>query len=100
MLEKLVISAATTIQKKGDYTAYEMVIAPALQYRSGHLWFLGILQLKEQLRNRTFSTNEGILLACDQIFSRILATEFVKTFWKWIQRWEQCIEVDGRYFEK
>ncbi len=47
-----------------------------------------------------FFTNEDIFLACDQIFAGIPATEFAKTFQKWIEQWEWCIKVIGRYFEK
>ncbi len=38
------------------------------------------LKLKEQLGNQTFSINEDIILACDQIFTHSPTTEFAKTF--------------------
>ncbi len=65
----------------------------------GPLSFLVVSKLKEHSRNRMFSTNDNILLACNQIFTRILTTENAKTFQKWIECWEWYIEI-SRYFEK
>ncbi len=71
---------------------YSPVLAPR------DFWLLPKFQ--EQLRNQTFSTNEDIHLACNQSFTRILPTEFDKTFQKWIKQWERYTEIDSRYFEK
>ncbi len=57
-------------------------------------------KLKEPLRDQTFSTNKDILLACNQIFARILATKFAKTFQNWIEHWKQCIEVTVAILKK
>ncbi len=84
-----------------EFLAAKNKVLPHLSYgpdlAPGDFWLFP--KLKEQLRSRTFSINEDILLACNQIFARILATEFAKTFQKWIEWWEWCFEV-SRYFEK
>ncbi len=51
--------------------------------------------MKEQSRNWTFSINEDILLACDQIFARNPANKFAN-----ISEVDRRIEVDGYYFEE
>ncbi len=34
------------------------------------------------------------------VLNKIRECEFLKTFDKWIERWDRCIENGGRYFEK
>ncbi len=57
--------------------------------------------LKKVLRGKRFSSDQEAKQACNTILSRWSEEKFSKTIaQKWAERWETCIQQEGRYFEK
>ncbi len=56
--------------------------------------------LKKELRGQRFAQTADVIQAATNVLNKIPECEFLKTFDKWIERWDRCIENGGRYFKK
>jgi hypothetical protein len=55
--------------------------------------------LKIKLKSHHFYTIEVIKVESQAMLNTLIEHDFQDAFKKWKKRWEQCIHVEGDYFE-